>query len=109
MLKNQGGWIQEENLLPFLLILSRMASYDFDQVDWKAIQFGLSGTHYEGKIWFNYILPGEHDIEIRLAKEEGTALVFFDVAIPEELECKFDFMIDILQEFSLKSPNFISN
>ena len=86
-----------------------MVSYDFEKVDWKAIQFGISGTFHEGDKWFDYILPGEPDIEIRLAKEEGTALIFFDLAIPEPLESKFDFMIDILQEFSLESPNYFKS
>lgn len=80
-----------------------MVSYDFDKVDWMAIQFGLSGTDHERDIWFNYILPGTPEIEIRLANEEGTALFFFDLAIPETLENKFDFMLDILQEFSIKT------
>jgi hypothetical protein len=56
MPKNKGGWIEIENLLPFLLIVSRMVGYDFNKVDWKAIQFGMSGSDTERNIWFDYEL-----------------------------------------------------
>ena len=106
MLKNKGGWIGTENLLPFMLILSRMVTYNFDRTDWSAIQFGLAATHHEDNRWFTYILPGTFDLEIRLAKEEGTDLFFFDLDLPMALESNFDFLHSILQDFEVKSPRF---
>lgn len=105
MLKNKGGWIGTENLLPFMLILSRMVAYDFDKTDWSAIQFGIAGSHHEDDKWFTYILPGAFDLEIRLAKEEGTDLFFYDLALPEALESNFDFLHSILQDFDVRSPD----
>jgi hypothetical protein len=105
MPKNKGGWIEKENLLPFLLTVSRMVGYDFNKVDWNAIQFGMSKSDHERNIWFDYILSGVPDTKIRLSREEGTSLFFFDLVIPEILEDNFDFMMYMLQEFSIKPLN----
>ena len=98
---NKGNWLPKENLLSFLLILSRQISYDFTAVDWKAIQHGIHDTSNEANIRFSYILPGSLDIELQLANEEGTDLIIFQLTIPENLESNFDFMVDILQDFTL--------
>jgi len=37
----KGGWIWKENLLAFLMILSDIVSYNFDESDWEAISYGL--------------------------------------------------------------------
>ncbi len=104
--KNKGGWVGRENLLPLVLILSKMVSYSFDKVDWIAIEFGIAGSDHENNKWFTYILPGALDLEIRLAKEEGTDLFFFDLMIPEALENNFDFLHYILQDFELRAPGY---
>lgn|GEM_PF-7041426 len=97
----KGNWIPEENLLPFLLLLSRLVAYDFDPVDWKAIQHGIHDTSVDGNTWFSYILPGNFDIDLRLAIEDGAGLVSFRLVLPENLENNFNFMVDILQDFQL--------
>ena len=40
-------WIFEQNLVPTLLILSHLVGYDFDDDDFNAIEYGLTGTSNE--------------------------------------------------------------
>jgi hypothetical protein len=97
----QGNWLPEENLLSFLLLLSRLISYDFAPIDWAAIQHGIHDTSVDNDIWFSYILPGAVEIELRLAIEDGAGLFSFELGLPENLETNFTFMVTTLQEFTL--------
>ena len=102
----KGNWIDEENLLAFLNILAHIVSYDFVTQDWKAIQFGLSGTNSERDVWFEYILPGKLDLELKLAKEEGTSVIMYSFDLPEGLENIYEFLVYIIQDFKLTSLHF---
>ncbi|MFF5019341.1 hypothetical protein [Streptomyces sp. NPDC001165] len=78
MTENNGertvrGWIWNENVQPFLAILSRYAGYDFDGTDWQAVELGLEATDDEHPDrWYGYPLVGsDHHIEVHLARAVG--------------------------------------
>ena len=101
-----GNWLAEENLLSFLIILSRQVSYDFGPDNWKAIQFGIHASSIENNSWYSHILPGTADINLQLAREDGTGLIGFRVNIPDDLERNFEFMVGILQEFKVTPSSY---
>ncbi|MEU5485728.1 hypothetical protein [Streptomyces mirabilis] len=67
------GWIWNENVQPFLALLARYAGYDFDGIDWQAVELGLEATddaHLDR--WYSYPLVGsDHHLEVHLAKAVG--------------------------------------
>ncbi|MFJ9871055.1 hypothetical protein [Streptomyces sp. NPDC101165] len=86
MTENNGertvqGWIWNENVQPFLALLSHYAGYDFDGSDWQAVELGLAYTDDEDPDrWYGYPLVGsDHHIEVRLARAVGGDEVFVRV------------------------------
>ncbi|HEY8959623.1 hypothetical protein [Chitinophaga sp.] len=97
----KSDWIRKENLLPFLLILSHLSSYDFYESDREAIEYGLMGTSDEDNIWFEYKLIGKKTISLRLAKDPEGNLLFYNVDFPDEMKEPMELMDYILSSFSM--------
>ena len=102
----KNGWIWENNLLAFLLILSNIGSYTFDQSDWEAIDYGLVGTSDEDDVWFDYKLEGEMPISLRLAKDPEQELVIYNLVFPKELQESMALVEYIVGDFLLTPRYF---
>jgi hypothetical protein len=62
------GWVWTNNLQPFLEVVSRLLDYDFDDLDWVAVQAGLPGTDSERGPWFDYPIG---EVAVHVAYEPG--------------------------------------
>jgi len=51
-------------------------------------------------------LSGTTDIELQLAKEDGTGLISFRLDITADLKKNFEFMVGILQEFKVTPSSY---
>lgn len=98
----KSDWVWKENLLPFLLILSHLSSYDFCESDQEAIEYGLVGTLDEDNIWFEYKLIGEKTISLRLAKDPEGDLVFYSFEYPDDLEENIELTNYVISNFFLQ-------
>ncbi|TDW97629.1 hypothetical protein [Dinghuibacter silviterrae] len=99
----KSGWIFEEDLLPFLIILSEIATYDLQPYDWDAISFGVIGTSDQDEKWFAYEFYGEVTVPFKLARNtEDAYMIFYVIIIPNELEKSVDLMMHVLSEFKLE-------
>ncbi|MBS2547441.1 hypothetical protein KGQ19_11215 [Catenulispora sp. NL8] len=67
-----NNWLKRDNLKGFLVALSSLAEYRFDNSDWDAIETGLESDSGDPS-WFRYPLVGQAKIEIAISKqvEEG--------------------------------------
>ncbi|MDN3028363.1 hypothetical protein [Streptomyces sp. S.PB5] len=67
------GWIWDENVQPFMALLARYVSYDFDGTDWQVVELGLEATDDEHPDrWYSYPLVGSsHHLDVHLAKAVG--------------------------------------
>ncbi|WP_346320864.1 hypothetical protein [Chitinophaga sp. YIM B06452] len=103
---DKGNWIWKDNLLAFLLILSDIASYSFDESDWEAVKCGLTGTSDEQNTWFDYVLAGNVVISIKLANDPEEDLIIYNLSYPDTLQEKLDLLENILSKFKLTPRNF---
>ncbi|MCK2214921.1 hypothetical protein MF672_014165 [Actinomadura sp. ATCC 31491] len=80
-----GGWLRAANLKGFMLALSEIIAYDFDDSDWDAIAFGLE-RDAEKDAWFTYPL-GHAGLTVTISKatEEGT--IDLRIAVPDGIPC----------------------
>jgi hypothetical protein len=94
-------WVCEQNLKPFVEILSMYAGYDFDDGDWTAVEFGITDTDVERDAWFECELSGENTIQVALALDPGSSVLFFRAESNKETESKIDAIVPVLQSYDL--------
>jgi hypothetical protein len=75
---NYGDWIFEDNLQPWLEILSQIVGYGFDTLDLDAIRVGIADSDSEPDRWYCYPL-GNSGASVRLRREPGSAVISFDL------------------------------
>jgi hypothetical protein len=89
-----SGWIWDENLRPFLEVISQLAGYAFDDLDWDAISWGVAEAEQNGDPhrfkWFDYNLG---DVVLRIA-ESGPRV---EVEAEEEIERCVEALISLMQ------------
>lgn len=105
---DKGSWIWKENLLAFLLILSDISFYSFDESDWEAVKYGLTGTSDEQNIWFDYNFAGRIPISLKLANDPEEDLIVYNLSYPDRLKEKLDLLEDIVSSFMVTPRNFIT-
>jgi hypothetical protein len=96
-------WILEENLRPWLQILSSVVGYAFDDLDWDAVTAGIANTDAEGSRWYEHPL-GSEAVSVRLAKEPGTALIMVTAKLSARDLDRATLAIQIAQSYLLISP-----
>jgi hypothetical protein len=94
-----SGWIIDQNLKPFLEILSAFVQYDFDNSDWDAVSLGIQETDSERGVWLDYPLSGDTTIKLRLARDVGTSVIFVRVETGADMWPKVATAIEILQSY----------
>ncbi|MGW6644512.1 hypothetical protein [Streptomyces iakyrus] len=72
-----GGWIFEESLRPFCESVAEFTGYDFDDLDWQAVENALPGTDVEEPDgWYDYPLSGRVPMTLLVAADPGMSVVF---------------------------------
>jgi hypothetical protein len=72
-----GGWIFEESLRPFCESVAEFTGYDFDDLDWQAVENALPATDVEEPDgWYDYPLSGRVPMTLLVAADPGSSVVF---------------------------------
>ena len=95
-------WILEENIKPLLETVAGFAGTKLDKWDWDAITLGLKSTHHEDDQWFDYQFKGDHSVNIRLAREPGTSVLFVEVESNPQIESQCAVALSIMGEYRLQ-------
>jgi hypothetical protein len=95
------NWIFEKNLKPFVEIVSRYASYQFDADDWIGISSGIAETDQERDRWFDYDFTAGRPVRLRFARDPGSSVLFIRASCDLETEKKIELLFDILSEYLL--------
>ena len=97
-MKEVVGWVFDSAVLSFMAFLARWVGYAFDELDGEAIDAGVSATDAEADRWFEYPLPGEPALRVRLARDVGTSVVHVRVVggMDAVLEARVETLIDVL-------------
>ena len=89
-------WILENDLIPFIELLSEASNYSFDENDETAIQLGVKETDYETELWYEYSLETDSEIKLKLAKDLGTDVVFFEIYGPQNIIDRMSIILDTI-------------
>lgn len=101
----KSSWVWNENLYAFLEMLSYIVDYDFTDSDWDAIEFGIINTSYEKGIWFDYSLFGKCNIDVSIAKDNESGLVFYRLLYDERFKGQVHLIAFITNEYWLTKRN----
>jgi hypothetical protein len=63
------GWVWADNVHRLMRHLAHTVAYDFDDLDWGAVETGLTTTDAEQARWFDYPLVGKRQLNVGLARE----------------------------------------
>ncbi|MCB9766721.1 MAG: hypothetical protein H6752_00890 [Candidatus Omnitrophica bacterium] len=81
-----SNWILEENLHPWLEIISNIVGYEFSEMDRDAFLGALPGTNSEDGRWFEYELVGRTTLPVKVARDEpGSSMIMVQVECPTDL------------------------
>ncbi len=69
MVERIDGWVWDENVHRLMRHLGHAVAYDFDDLDWGAVETGLASTDADQARWFDYPLVGERQVNVGLARE----------------------------------------
>lgn len=65
-----GGWIWAANLRRFLELTASYVSYQFDDLDWQAIEAGIEALTTEAET-FTYPIVGQQELNVTLGRDPG--------------------------------------
>jgi len=91
-------WIFDENLRPWLEIVATIVGYNFDGLDWDAIQAGIDATDAERDRWFEYPFG---DARVVLARDIGSSVVMARLSGAEDLSDKVELAALIANTYRL--------
>ncbi|MGW0485276.1 hypothetical protein [Nonomuraea sp. NPDC003214] len=100
-----SGWIKEENARVFCEILASLIGYEFDDLDWQAVETGLSSTDDEQEErWHGYPLVGETArLDLRLAQAVGGSVISVEVygAVGDVLREQVELACDVAAAYGM--------
>jgi hypothetical protein len=97
-----AGWIDEDNLEAFCLIVSGIVGYDFDSDDWNSIRFGVRDTHTDKGRWYEYSFIGDSEISLHLGHDEpGSGILMVEWQTSLDLDDKVQLVVEIAQEWKM--------
>lgn len=70
------NWLKRENLKGFLVALSSLVEYRFDDCDWSAFEGGLDEVSDDG--WFRYPLVGSATLDISVLRQFAPSVLYED-------------------------------
>lgn len=95
-----ADWVFEENLRPWLEVVSKVVGYDFDDLDWQAVATGIKDSDAEQSRWYEHPL-GEGPSHVKVAREVGAAVVAVNVVVPEDTGDRVKLATAIAQTYRL--------
>lgn len=105
MIKIRGGWIKEENARVFCEILASLIGYDFDDLDWQAVESALPYTDDEQSARrYDYPLVGATArLDLRLARAVGGTEISVEVygAADDVLRAQVELACDLAATYVL--------
>lgn len=101
-------WIFKENLIPCLLMLSRIVEYyDFENYELDKIKLGLLNTNIDEDLWFEYSFYGTTKLTFKICNdEEGSGIIFLQVLIVEVHIKELKMCQYLLDEFNIEHRYF---
>jgi hypothetical protein len=98
-----ADWIYEENLKPLLETVSGFVAYSFDESDWVAVSTGSLNTSDEKNEWYEYRLIGSQTVDVKIAADPGSCVVFVQLQGEPGIEEKIEVAISIFQQYEVTS------
>ncbi|MFC5002970.1 hypothetical protein ACFPIJ_34710 [Dactylosporangium cerinum] len=94
-----GGWVQEDNVVRAMELISKHIGYPYDHLDEAALTGALDGTNDESADgWFQYPLQGVPPLMVHLARSPGDLVVIVRVEgdMDAVLAARIDTLLDML-------------
>lgn len=99
-------WIFKPNLLPTILIFSKLSGLELEEYDIDEIKYGINGTSQDRNIWYKKDLTDNKNLVIEFAvDDDDNDIIFLKVRFEALLKDKVDICADILQSFYLQDRN----
>lgn len=97
------GWINEENLRPFLDTAFDFIDYVFDEADWQAVEYGIQETEVEQDKWFTYEMPVGPGLSVAVAHDDdnNSGVLFIQATSTPEVELKVAVIVGLMQNYYL--------
>ena len=92
-------WIFEENLVPWLETVARIARYELHPDEPQAVVHGLKDTDSERGHWFEYEF---HGIRLKLARDPGTSVLSFELHLPAAFVPRIETVAEVAQTYQLR-------
>jgi hypothetical protein len=96
-----ADWIYKDNLKPLLETLSCFVDYSFDESDWVAVSTGIINTNYEEDKWYKYQLIGKQAVEVTMAVDPGSSVIFVQLQGELDVKEKAEVAIAIFQQYKV--------
>jgi hypothetical protein len=96
-----AGWVWPSNVERLLFWASHYVGYNFDGLDWQAVETALPATDDEREDgWYEYPLVGEPPLRVRLARAVGAAPVTVVVTgeMDEPLASRIATLFDVFSD-----------
>lgn len=96
-------WVYEENIRPLLEATAQASGYDFDDLDWAAVESALPNTDGDADHWFDYPLAGERAVHVGMARDPGASVVLVRVDADDATISALGPVVTLLQRYGLHS------
>jgi hypothetical protein len=94
-----NAWFFDDNLVPFLYFVARLATYDLLPEEVQAIKAGVRETDHERQRWYDYEFAGEKLVRLWFAIDPGSSVVFWRIECPVEMREAIEIAADLMQEY----------
>ena len=103
-------WFWSNNLVPTLLILANVISYDLLQEEIDAIKSGLEGTSDIKNVWYNYKFLNQQLLLLDIAFDEDNAdIIFIRLSYDKELQVAMNTVIYVVTNFNVNERHSYQN
>ncbi len=96
-----NNWVLDKNALPLLMVIAHLVNYELDHWDHDALEHGLEATDAEAEQWLHYPIGRAPTVDVRLARDPGTAVIHVSIDARAELRDRIALAIQIGQQFEL--------
>jgi hypothetical protein len=102
MVDKVAGWVWEENVNRFMRHLAYTVAYDFDDLDRGAVETGLKDTDAERGRWFDYLLVGQGQLKVELARDPDASPIMVRVSgdLDDVLAARVETLIAVFGDVS---------
>jgi hypothetical protein len=80
--------VDEERLRRFFEDVAKVSGYDFDDLDWDAVEVGIGGTDAAAETRFSYDLAGRRPVTVEVARDACTCVFVVCVTGDSEVEAE---------------------